>query len=115
MLLNCQIPSSIYPSFLRAFLTALEKKGSEIKPVAVGCTLHHLTAKVACSMVKEDVSALLAPCQLGFGVRRGIEAAIHAGRNYICYLLPGYAIYAFNLVHRDRMLKAVKDLAPWIY
>ena len=41
-----------------------------------------VAAKVACRMVKPDMSALLATCQLGFEVRGGIEAAIHAVRHY---------------------------------
>ena len=67
------------------------------------------------------MSALLAPTQLGFGVRGGVEAAIHAARQYLHLLPPDYAIIkldfrnAFYSVCRDKMLSAVLDLAPELY
>ena len=97
------------PIFLRGFLTPLEKKGDGIRPIAVVYTLRRLAVKMACSMVKPDMSVLLAPCQLGFGMKQGIETAIHAARCCICHLLPGYAIVrldfknALDSVRRDRM------------
>ena len=77
-----------------------------------------------CSMMKPDMSDLLAPSQLGFGVRGGIELQSSnpcCQAYYIHHLLPGYAVVKFdfknpfNLVCRDRMLKAVWDLSPQIY
>ena len=97
-------------------LTPLEEKDGGIRAIAVGA--HSI---LACSMVKLDVSAVLAPYQLEFGVRGGIEAAINVARCYICHLLPGYAMVkldfknGLNLVHRARMLVAVQGLVPQIY
>ena len=75
-------------------------------------TLLPIVTKVACNFVTSDMSALLAPLQVGFGVRGGVEAANHVVRCYVHHLLPGYAVVkldfknTFNLVHRAKMLKA---------
>ena len=51
--------------------------------MAVGCTLRRLVAKIAGNKVTDDISSLLAPQQLGFGVKGGAEAAVHAPRQYL--------------------------------
>ena len=59
--------------------------------------------------------------QLGYGVKEGAEAAAHAARKFLQNLLDGSAMVkldfrnAFNSIRRDRMLEAVRDLAPTIY
>ena len=95
----------------------------------MGCTLHRLAAKCAISRVKTSVSSALAKCaisrvktsvssvlallQLGFGVPKGAEAAIHAARIYVQNLTPDSALLkvdftnAFNSLHRDNMFLAV--------
>ena len=60
---------------------------------------------------------LLAPRQLGYGVRGGAEVAIHAARLYMQDLEQKYVLTldfrnAFNSLHRDKMLQAVKYFAP---
>ena len=68
-------------------------------------------------MLKE-MGELLFPKQLGYGVMRGIEIAIHSARVYQSNLPHDHLILkldyknAFNTIHRDKMLQAVKDLAP---
>ena len=63
-------------------------------------------------------AALLAPCQLGFGVRGGVEAAVHAARRFITNLKPGKLFLkidfknAFNTVRRDIILEAVAEYFP---
>ena len=54
-----------------------------MRPNAVGCTLHHLVAKVACLKVCDEAVALWSLRQLGLGVKGGMEAAIHAMRLYL--------------------------------
>ena len=87
----------------------------------MGSTFRRLVAKVASWAVKSEMSALLAPYQLGFGVKGGVEAAIHAARCYLHHLTPGQAVIkldfknAFNSVHRDKILGVVLDLAPRIF
>ena len=62
--------------------------------------------------------ALLAPHQLGFGVPLGMEAAVHASHIFLYNLGPGHLILKFNFrnvfncLRRDKMIAAVKQLAP---
>ena len=92
-----------------------------MRPIAVGCTLRRLVAKVACLSVVDEMAELLSPRQLGYGVKGGAEAAAHAARKFLHNLSDGSAMvkldfrYAFNSIRRDRMLEAVRDLAPTIY
>ena len=59
--------------------------------------------------------------QLGYGVHGGVEAAVHAARKYMQNLPSEHAMLkldfrnAFNSVRRDKVLEAVRDLAPNIY
>ena len=72
-------------------------------------------------MVVEDMAALLAPRQLGYGVKGGAEAAVHAARKFLSNMDPDCAFVkldfrnAFNCIRQDCMLQAVCDLAPTIY
>ena len=65
-------------------------------------------------------SVLLAPQQLGYGVKGGAEAAVHAARKYLSNMDPEHAMVkldfrnAFNSICRDCMLQAVCD-SPTIY
>ena len=67
LILSGQPPLSIRPFFFGAFLIALEKKGGGIRPIAVGCTLCRLAAKVVSGKVMVEMATLLSPCQLGYG------------------------------------------------
>ena len=121
LVLEGRTPPSIRPAFFGASLIALEKKGGGIRPIAVGSTLRRLVAKAASAIMKSKMSALLAPTQLGFGIKGGVDAAIHAARYYLHHLTPHHAVVkldfrnAFNSVRRDKMLNAVLDLAPELF
>ena len=118
LVLEGRAPSSITPYFFGANLTALQKKDGGVRPIAVGCTLRRLAAKVAGSKMMEEMGELLAPRQLGYGVRGGAEAAVHAARLYLLDLDPTKAVLkldfknAFNSIRRDKLLEAVRELAP---
>ena len=118
LVLAGRTPPSIRPFFFGATLIALGKKDGGVRPIAVGCTLRRLTAKVASGRVLEEMASLLAPRQLGYGVKGGVEAAVHSARLYIHNLKPQQALLkldfknAFNSVRRDKMLTAVSVLAP---
>ena len=117
LVLSGNTPTSVRPFFFGANLIALQKGGG-VRPIAVGCTLRRLVAKVAGMKVMDEMAALLAPRQLGYGVRNGAEAAVHAARLYLRNLDPTIAIVkldfqnAFNSIRRDKMLEAVQSLAP---
>ena len=80
-----------------------------------------LVAKAACRAVKSKVAALLAPVQLGFGIKHRIETAVHAGRLCLQNVQRGQAMLkldfnnAFNTLSRDELLRAVKEQAPELY
>ena len=65
--------------------------------------------------------SLLAPRQMGAGVKGGCEAAVHATLRFLGSLQPGSVIAkldfsnAFNCLHRDSMLEAVSQQIPEIY
>jgi len=116
--LSGKVPITVRPVFCGASLCALSKKDGGIRPIAVGCTLRRLVAKVACSAVRDRVTQRLAPLQLGFGVKQGAEAAAHAARSYINSLGPGEALLkidfanAFNTINRDEVFSSVAEYAP---
>ena len=93
----------------------------------MGLTLRRLVAKVAGHHVRDEMSDLLAPRQLGYGVKGGAEAAVHAARSYVLdsqlhppdqqdrYLLKLHFCNAFNSIRRDKMLQAVREFAPDLF
>jgi hypothetical protein len=121
LVLKGETPAEIRPLFFGARLTAINKKGGGIRPIAVGCTLRRLVAKIASSLVLSDLSSLLASRQLGYGVKGGAESAVHAARWYLQNLRPGHGVLkldfrnAFNSIRRDIMLHSVIEHAPLIY
>lgn len=114
-------PPQIGPIFFGASLTALNKKGGGIRPIAVGSTLRRLVAKTASMAVMEEMGNLLAPLQLGYGTPLGGEAAAHASRKYLHNLPSDHVLLkldfknAFNSIRRDKMLEAVMAHVPQIY
>jgi len=71
--------------------------------------------------VRKLVVDSLAPLQLGVGLQRGVEAAIHATRLYTSNLPDDHAIVkldiknAFNSIRRDSMLETIKTELPECY
>ena len=68
-----------------------------------------------------EMATLLSPHQLGYGVSKGAEAAVHAARFYLRNIGSNKVLLkldftnAFNSIRRDKMLEAVQRLAPSIY
>ena len=56
-------PPAVSPLFFGATLIALDKKGGEVRPIAIGFTLRCLVAKCASIHMKQPMSTLLAPQQ----------------------------------------------------
>ena len=108
------------PYFFGASLIALEKDGG-VRPIAVSCTLRRLVAKCAGYRIMQDMAELLRPKQLGFGISQGAEAAVHATRIFLHNLQPQQLILkldfrnAFNCLHRDKMLTAVREKVPGLF
>uniref|UniRef100_A0A1X7THK7 Uncharacterized protein n=2 Tax=Amphimedon queenslandica TaxID=400682 RepID=A0A1X7THK7_AMPQE len=121
LVLEGRIPPPVRPWFFGARLIALNKQGGGVRPIAVGGCFRRLVAKIACHSVEAHASDILFPHQLGFGIKRGIEAALHGGRFFLNSLKSGCAMVkldfsnAFNSVRQDRMLSVVRDICPSIF
>ena len=89
--------------FFGASLTALNKRDGGIRPIAVGCTLRRLVAKMASMSVKDCIGSILAPLQLGYGTPFGAEAAVHSARLYILttYL---WTMFSLSLILRTHSI-----------
>ena len=81
------MPDAVHPLFFGASLVALEKMSGGVRPIAVGCSLRRLIAKIAGQLVIEDMAALLSPRQLGYGVRGGLKWQ---------FMLPGSTCKVFT-------------------
>ena len=77
-----KIMADILPIFYGATLTALLKKNDDVRPIAAGNVWRRLAGKVACFNVKGRLSEILKPVQLGFGIKGGAEALVHAVRRF---------------------------------
>ena len=121
LVLEGRTPPLWRPFFFGANLTALRKKSGGIRPIAIGCTLRCLAAKVMGGELREEMRELLAPWQLGYGVRKGAEVTVHAASLYLHKLDPTKALLkldfsnAFNFICRDKMFRAVLELAPRLF
>ena len=121
LILTGDTPLDIRLVFFVASLTALNKKGGYVRPIAVGCTLRRLVAKTASTAIMKRLGSLLAPLQLGYGTLLGAEAAAHSARLYLADLPLDYVLLkldfknAFNSVRRDKTLEAARQFAPEIF
>ena len=122
IILSGIVPSAVRPVLFGGRLTALRKKCGGIRPIAVGSTLRRLAAKILCRRLR-PLGGVLAPTQLGFAVRSGCEAAIHATRGYCSsascssagepqVLLKVDFANAFNSIFRDVILEETYSSAP---
>ena len=83
------------------------------------------TAKCASYFYLQQIPELLAPRQLGYGVARGVEAAVHATHAYLNNLQQNVAIAkadfknAFNSIQWGKMSPAVEvtipELLPFVF
>ena len=73
LVLEGRVPPSVRPFFFGASLTALEKKGGGVRPIAIGCTLRRLVAKIAGRRVTSEMASLLAPNSWGLELREGLK------------------------------------------
>ena len=104
---------------------ALGKPAGGIRPIAVGEILRRLTGKCLMSVVREDARSYFWPVQVGVGVPKGAEKAVHcvrawAHRNSAAsdkVLLKLDFSNAFNCVSREVALSQARKhfpaLAQW--
>ena len=116
--LRGDVLEEVRPLFFGANLIPFRKPGGGVRPIAVGCTLRRLVAKCAGSLVREEMGELLSPKQLGYGVKRGAEAAVHAARMFVQGLNDDQVFVkldftnAFNTLRRNKMLLATEEIVP---
>ena len=107
---STKIPDSIKHLFFGAHLYALQKKGGDIRPIAVGNTFRRLFSELSLHSVMNSLREDLLPCQLGVGVRMGCESAVHATRSFINHsvdpkvLLKLDVSNAFNSIDRKTFI-----------
>ena len=71
--------------------------------------------------IMQAMAEPLGPKQLGCGISRGVEAAVHATWIYVHNLQPQHLILeldcrnAFNCLHRDMMLMTVREVVPELF
>ena len=120
LLLRGSCPVDVRPYLFGGNLIALSKKDGGLRPIAIGSVWRRLAAKCASSFAGAKLQDYLKPRQVGVGVKGGAEAAIHATRLFLRHAGDGRYIMkldfsnAFNSVHRDAVLAAVRSLAPEI-
>ena len=116
-----EIPVSFQPLLFEVNLISLEKNCGGLRPIAVGETFRRLAGKCAASFINKKLAPMMAPMQLGAGVRFGAEAAAHAARYFICNILDDMVVFkidfanAFNTVRIDCLAEAFKLHAPEVY
>ena len=74
------VPPPVRPYFASAKLHGLLKKGGGIRPLACGCVLRRITARVVMRKLAPRAAAMFSPTQLGVSVAGGCEAAVHGVR-----------------------------------
>ena len=117
-----QLPSFVAPAFCSATLTALNKKKTGIRPIAVGEVIRRLVAKCIAKEAAIEAVELFGSKQLGVAVKGGAESIVHATK--ITFermkrvknggILQTDFSNAFNSVKRSHLLGSAKVLMPSI-
>ncbi|KAL0841226.1 hypothetical protein ABMA28_014960 [Loxostege sticticalis] len=120
LMLSGKVNSQICDILYGANLIALKKKDGGIRPIAVGSTFRRIASKICCKHIAASVAADFQPVQLGFGIKGGCEAAVHAVRTFLS-LNAGEVVLkvdvknAFNSADRGTLLTQALDKSPLIY
>ena len=78
LLADGHVPEDVASHLCGATLLAVKKKKGGLRPIAVGEVLRRLTSKCLSRSVLSDAIDILAPLQVGVGVKAGCEAIIHS-------------------------------------
>ena len=83
LVLAGRVPSTIRLHFFGARLLAFRKKDGGLRPISVGLVIKRLISRAACQLLRDKRANLLAPIQVGLGVKCGVEASVHAVRRFL--------------------------------
>ena len=126
-LLNLIIAGKIHPEarewFAGGKLCALSKDDGGVRPICMGSVIGRLCSKIICRMYQDNFSSFLAPCQVGVGVKSGVEILIHevdllfrAGKTVEDLVLLKIDFRnAFNMVDRQTFLDCIHKNFPELY
>lgn len=118
MVLAGGVPLEVRPTFFGAHLHAFTKSSGGIRPIAVGCSLRRLVAKIANRIALDFALPCILPRQLGVGTPGGTDAIIHSARAFLAPAGPASVLVkldfrnAFNSIRRDSVLDAVSSMVP---
>ena len=121
LMVNGGVPATIKPFIYGGRLIALNKKDGGVRPIVVGQVLRRIASKLVNRHGTTKLKNGFTPLQLGVGVPRGMEAAVHASRIFLENLDPDEALVkldfknAFNSLRRDSILEAAKQSLPEAY
>ena len=112
-----KVPAQVRPFFCGARLVAGKKKDNSLRPIAIGNLLRRVVAKCFSSALAQQAANLLAPNQLGVGVRGGAEAIAHAVTEAVKnhpsnWVLQVDLVNAYNSVDRGVVLEEVASHFP---
>jgi len=126
LLLGGHCPLSLTPYLSSAPLTALQKRGGGVRPIAVGLVWRRLASKLALRAVINEARQFLAYCQFGVGFPGGAEAIIHSANRFLQSHSTSlnYTIAtidfknAFNSINRNLIFDSISSnfpvLLPWV-
>ena len=114
------IPAEVALSFAGARLIALRKNQYDVRPIAVGSVFRRLVAKVACNVLKADMSAFFAPFQFRVATPGGTEhltrlLQLTLAQHPDWIILKTDAKNAFNSISRQAFLEGVAEHFPSLY
>ena len=117
-----QIQILVVPAFCSAILTALNKKKTGIRPIAVGEVIRHLVTKCIAEEAAIEAVYLFGAKQLGVAARGGAESIMHAKKitfERMKIVKSGGILQidfrnAFDSVKRSHLLGSTKVLMPSI-
>ena len=113
-IINGNLPDSIKPFLLQSTLIGVEKNnGASIRPIAIGEIFYRVAATLALQTIRDAISNLLKPIQLGVGVSGGCEAIIHNLQHLLeqsDHPVAALAVdfkNAFNTISRQTVLESL--------
>ena len=117
-----QLPSFVTPAFCSATLTALNKKITGLRPIAVGEIIRRLVAKCISKEAATEAVELFVSKQLIVAVKGGAESKMHASKITLERMkrvksggiLQIDSRNAFNSIKRGNLLGSTKVLMPSI-